>query len=125
MADRLSMFNLIYLSYNKAMSMYNSGQTLEQLKKHIPDLINVQPFNESLAICLANIFQITENESSISIDNIKTNVFSYCLKPNISCTDYCYEKLADILFKHIIQYTIPRSEIKDAEAKSKDRKSVV
>ena len=40
------------------MSMDNSGQTLEQLKKHIPDLINVQPFNESLASCLANIFQI-------------------------------------------------------------------
>ena len=31
MADRLSMFNLIYLSYNKTMSMDNSGQTLEQL----------------------------------------------------------------------------------------------
>ncbi len=117
MADRLSMFNLIYLSYNKAMSMDNSGQTLEQLKKHIPDLINVQPFNESLASCLANIFQITENQSSISIDNINTNIFSYCLKPNKACTDYCYEGLADILFKHIIQYTIPRLEIKEAEAK--------
>ena len=58
------------------MSMDNSGQTLEQLKKHIPDLINVQPFNESLASCLANIFQITENQSSISIDNINTNIFS-------------------------------------------------
>lgn len=99
------------------MSMDNSRQTLEQLKKHIPDLINVQPFNESLASCLANIFQITENQSRISIDNINTNIFSYCLKPNKACTDYCYEGLADILFKHIIQYTIPRLEIKEAEAK--------
>lgn len=118
MADILSSFNLLYLRYNKVMSKDDNTQTLEQLKDQIPALINVQTFDESLAICLANIFQITENESSISIDNIKTNVFSYCLKPNISCTDYCYEKLADILFKHIIQYTIPKSEIKEAEAKS-------
>lgn len=111
------MFNLIYLSYNKVMSTDNSGQTLEQLKKHIPDLINVQPFNESLASCLANIFKITENQNSISIDQVNTNIFSYCLKPNKACTDYCYEGLADILFKHIIQYTIPRLEIKEAEEK--------
>ena len=44
MTDRLSMFNLIYLSYNKAMSMDNSGQTLEQLKKHIPDYVLSEHF---------------------------------------------------------------------------------
>ena len=65
------MFNLIYLSYNKAMSMDNSGQTLEQLKKHIPDLINVQPFNESLASCLANIFQIFYRQIMITYPQVK------------------------------------------------------
>ena len=100
------------------MSRDDSVQTLEQLKSQIPDLINVQSFDESLAKCLANIFQITENQNSIALDSVKTNIFSYCLKPNKSQTDYCYEDLADILFKHIIQYTIPRAEIINEEAKN-------
>lgn len=112
------MFVTIAFNYNKIMSREDNLRILHQLENYIPELINVQSFDESLAACLANIFQITENKDSVVLNEINTNIFSYCLKPNRSSTNYCYEELANILFKHIIQYTIPRAEIEKAQAQN-------
>lgn len=96
------------------MSEDNNIKTLNQFKERIPYLLEGENFHKSLERCLANIFKITINEEKKNIDDINTNVYSYCLKPNLSKTDYCYEDLANILFAQIIEYTIPRSEIEDA-----------
>lgn len=106
----------MFLAYNNFMSKDDNIETLNQFKKHIPYLLRGEDFHKSLECCLANIFKITLNEEKKNINNINTNIYSYCLKPNISKTDYCYEDLARILFNQIIQYTIPKSEIDNAMA---------
>ncbi len=98
------------------MSKDNNIETLNQFNEYIPYLLKGEDFHKSLECCLANIFKITLNEEKKNIDDINTNIYSYCLKPNLSKTDYCYEELAQILFNQIIQYTIPKSEIEDAMA---------
>lgn len=98
------------------MSKDNNIETLNQFNEYIPHLLRGEDFHKSLECCLANIFKITLNEEKKNIDDINTNIYSYCLKPNLSKTDYCYEELAQILFNQIIQYTIPKSEIEDAMA---------
>ena len=98
------------------MSKDNNIETLNQFNEYIPYLLKREDFHKSLECCLANIFKITLNEEKKNIDDINTNIYSYCLKPNLSKTDYCYEELAQILFNQIIQYTIPKSEIEDAMA---------
>ena len=98
------------------MSQDSNIETLNQFKAHIPNLLKGEDFHKSLECCLANIFKITLNEEKKNIDDINTNIYSYCLKPNLSKTDYCYDDLANILFTKIIQYTIPKSEIEDAMA---------
>lgn len=98
------------------MSKDNNIETLNQFNEYIPYLLKGEDFHKSLECCLANIFKITLNEEKKNFDDINTNVYSYCLKPNLSKTDYCYEELAQILFNQIIQYTIPKSEIEEAMA---------
>lgn len=98
------------------MSQDDNIKTLKQFKEYIPYLLKGEDFHKSLETCLANIFKITVNKEKRNFDDINTNVYSYCLKPNINKTDYCYEDLAQILFNQIIQYTIPKSEIEDAMA---------
>lgn len=105
-----------FLEYNNFMSQDNNIETLNQFKEHIPYLLKGEDFHKSLESCLANIFKIVQNQENVTIDNINTKVHSYCLKPNFSKTDYCYEDLAKILFTQIVEYTIPRSEIEDAWA---------
>lgn len=105
-----------FLEYNNFMSQDNNIETLNQFKEHIPYLLRGEDFHKSLEGCLANIFKITQNENCVKIDDINTNIHTYCLKPNFNKTDYCYEDLAQILFNQIIQYTIPKSEIEDAMA---------
>lgn len=98
------------------MSQDNNIETLNQFKNHIPYLLRGEDFHKSLECCLENIFKITLAEEKENIGDINTNIYSYCLKPNINKTDYCYKDLAQILFNQIIQYTIPKSEIEDAMA---------
>lgn len=98
------------------MNHDNHYETLNQFKEHIPYLLRGEDFHKSLECCLANIFKITINEENKIINDISTTVHSYCLKPNFSKTDYCYEDLAEILLSKIILYTIPQSEISNAFA---------
>lgn len=98
------------------MSQDNNIETLNQFKEHIPYLLRGEDFHKSLEGCLANIFKITQNENCVKIDDINTNIYTYCLKPNFNKTDYCYEDLAEILLSKIILYTIPQSEISNAFA---------
>ena len=84
------------------MSQDSNIETLNQFKAHIPNLLKGEDFHKSLECCLANIFKITLNEEKKNIDDINTNIYSYCLKPNLSKTDYCYDDLANILFTKII-----------------------
>lgn len=96
------------------MSRVHSDNILNELDKKLQTILRAGSFHEGLELCLANMFNIIENNECKHISDINTTVYSFCLKANRNNTDYCYQELADILFNCMISYTIPKSELEMA-----------